>query len=109
MSTSPAVGHTPQHTYLLTVQLQHGSEEVVAVVDTGVRALVAGKCLAAKLRIWKKARKVRVGQENGIFLKGNFIVNASFKANISSSILSKFIIDGEGLYIGNRNVILELS
>ena len=84
-------------------------EEVEAVVDTGARASVVGRCLAHKLGIWKIARKVEVRQRDGSFLVGNYVANTSFTVMDSSLVLSKFAMDAEVLDIGNRDVILGLS
>ena len=45
---------------LLMVKVHLAGEEVEAVVDTGASASVVGKCLARKLKIWKRAKKVKV-------------------------------------------------
>ena len=89
--------------------MQIAEEEVEAVGDTRATALVVGKHLAHKLRIWKRARKVKVRQEDGSVLGGNFIVNTSFKVMDSSFVLRKFTIDTEVLDVGNRDLIMELS
>ena len=39
-------------------------EEVEAVLDTGASASVVGRRLARKLEIWKRARKVKIRQED---------------------------------------------
>ena len=80
-----------------------------AVVDTGGSPSVVGKSLAQKLRIWKSARKVKVGQGDGSSVGGNCIVNTMFKVMDLSSVLGKFAMDAEVLDIGNRDVILGLS
>ena len=108
-STSPAIGRTPRHTPLLTVKLHLAGEEVEAVVDTGASASVVGKRLACKLWIWKRARKVKVKQGDGSSLRGNFVVNTSFKIMDFSSVLGEFAVDAEVLHIWNRDIILELS
>ena len=84
-------------------------EEVEAVVDTGASASVVGKCLACKLQIWKRARKVKVRQGDGSLVGGNFVVDTTFNVMDSSSVLGKFAMDIEVLDIGNRDVILGLS
>ena len=89
--------------------MHFAGEEVEAVVDTGASASVEEKRLARKLGIWKRARKVKVRQEDGSFLGGNFVVNTRFKVIDLSSVLSKFAIDAEVLDIGNRDIILGLS
>ena len=105
-STSPAVGRTHQHTPLLTVKLHLAGEEIEAVVDTGASASIAGKCLARKLGIWKRVKKVGLRQGDGSHLGGNFVVNTRFKVMDSSLVLVKFMMDAEVLDIGNRDVIL---
>ena len=82
-------------------------EEVEAVVDTGASASAAGKHLAHKLGIWKRARKVKVRQGDGSSLEGNFVRNTTFKVMDLSSSLGKITIDAEVMDIGNRDVILE--
>ena len=54
-------------------------------------------------------RKVKVRQEDGSSLRGNFVVNTAFKVIDSSSVLDKCGMDAEILDIGNRGVILGLS
>ena len=115
-SPSPAVGRTPRHTPLLTVQIQLAGEEVEAIVDCTASAPVVGKRLAKKLGVWKRARKVNVRQGDGSHLSGgNFIVNTSFKvfdlvsSTTSPTVLGKFSLDGEVLDIGNKDCILSLS
>ena len=78
-------------------------------MDTGASTSVVGRCLARKLGIWKRARKVKVRQGDGSLLGGNFVVNTSFKVMDSSLVLGKFAIDAEVLDVGNRDVILGLS
>ena len=78
-------------------------------MDTGVSASVVGKHLARKLRIWKRARKVKVRQGNRSSLRGNFVVKTTFKVMDLSSVLGKFLMDAEVLHIGNRDIILGLS
>ena len=80
-----------------------------AVVDTAASASVVEKHLARKLEKWKRARKVKVRQGDGSSLRGNFVVNTTFKVMDSSSVLDKFGMDAKVLDIGNRNVILGLS
>ena len=82
---------------------------VKVVVDTAATASLVGKCLARKLRIWKRTRKVKVRQGDRSSLKGNFVVNTLFKVMDFFSVLGKFAIDAEVLDIGNRDVILGLS
>ena len=77
-------------------------------MDTGASASVVGKCLVRKLGIWKRERKVKVRQGDGSSLEGNFVVNTTFKVMDLSSVLCKFVMDIEVLYIGNRDVILGL-
>ena len=84
-------------------------EEVEAVVDTGASASVAGKRLALKLGIWKRARKIQIRQGDGSSLGGNFVVNTTVNVMDSNSILGKFAIDAEVFDIANRDVILGLS
>ena len=93
----------------MTVKFQIAGEEVEAVVDTEASASVVGKCLAYKLGIWKRARKVTVKEEDRSILVGNFVVTTSFQAIDSSLVLNKFAIDAEVLDIGNGVVILVLS
>ena len=78
-------------------------------MDTEASTSVVGKCLAHKLGIWKRARKVKVRQGDGSFFGGNFVVNTSFKVIDSVSVLGKFGMDAEVLNIGNRDVIVSLS
>ena len=108
-STSPAVGHTPQQTPLLTVKLHLVGQEVEAVADTVASASVVGKSLARKLGIWKRGRKVKVRQGDGSSLGGNFVVNTTFKVMDLSSVLGKFAMDTEVLEIENTDVIWGLS
>ena len=82
-------------TPLLTVKLHLAGEEIEAVVDTGASPSVVGKRLARKLGIWKKGRKVKVRQEDGSQLGGNFVVNATFKVMDSCLVLGKFAMDAE--------------
>ena len=93
----------------MTVNLHLAVEEVPAVVDTGATDSVVGKRLRRKLGIWKQARKVKVSQEDGSSLGGNFVLNTTFKVMDSSLVLGKFAMDTEVLDIGNRDVILGLS
>ena len=93
----------------MTVKLHLAGEEIEAVVDAGASASVVGKRLARKLKIWKRARMVKVRQGDGSSLGGNFVVNRSFKVMDSSSVLGKFPVNSEVLDIGNRDVILRLS
>ena len=93
----------------MTVKLHLAGEQVEAVVDTGASASVVGKCLAYKLGIWKRARKVKVRQGDGCSLGGKFVVNMTFTIMDFHSVLGRFTIDAEVLDIGNRNVILCLS
>ena len=55
------------------------------------------------------ARKVKVRRGDESSLGGNFIVNTTFKAMDSSSILGNFDMDAEVLDVGNRDVTLGLS
>ena len=96
-------------TPLLTVKLHLAGEEIEAVVDTGASASVVGKHLARKLGIWKKVRKIKVRQGDGSSGRGNFVLNTTFKVMDLSSVLGKFAMDAEVLYIGNTYVILGLS
>ena len=84
-------------------------EEIEAVVDTGASASVVGQRLARKLGIWKRAKKVKVRQGDGSYLRGNCVANTVFKVMDSSLVLGKFGMDAEVLDIGNRDVILGLS
>ena len=108
-SISPAVRHTTRHTPLLTINLHLAGGEVEAVMDTGVSASVIDNCLARKLAIGKRARKVKVWQGDGSHLEGNFVVNTMYKVMDPSSVLGKFAMDVEVLYVGNSDVILGLS
>ena len=92
----------------MTVKLHLAEEQVEAVVDKGASASVVEKRLARKLRIWKRARKIKVRQGDGSSLGGNFVVNTTFKVMDSSSVLGKFAMDAEVLDIGNSDVILGL-
>ena len=105
-SISPAIGCTPRHNPLLTVNLHLAREEVEVVVDTGARASVVGKHLERKLGRWKRPKKFKVRQGDGSYQEGNFVANTTFKVMDSSSILGEFAMDAEILDIGNRNVIL---
>ena len=89
-STSPTIVCTTRHIRLLTVILHLTREEAEAVVDTRASASVVGKRLAHKLGIWKRARKVKVSQGDGSSLRGDFVVNTSFKIIDSSSGLGDF-------------------
>ena len=91
------------------VKLHVAGDEIEAVVDTRASASVVGKRLAFKLEIWKRVREVKVRQREGSQLGGNFVVNTTFKVMDSSSVLGKFGMDAEVLYIGNRDVILGIS
>ena len=91
------------------MKLHVAGEEVEAVVNTGASASVVGKCLARKLRIWKRARKVKLRQGDGSSLAGNFVVNTMFTVTDSSSVLGEVVMDVEVLDIGNSDVTLELS
>ena len=77
---------------------------------------MAGKRLAKKLGVWKRARKVNVRQGDVSHLSGgNFIFNTSFKVfdlvspTTSATVLGKFSLDAEVLDIGNKDCILGLS
>ena len=77
---------------------------------------MVGKRLAKKLGVWKRAQKVNVRQGDISHLSGgNFIVNTSFKvfdlvaSPTSPTVLGKFSLDAELLYIGNKDGILGLS
>jgi len=79
-SVSPTVERTPRHTPLLTVRITIAGEEVDAVVDTGASAPVIGERIAKKLGCWKRARKVKVRQGDGLTLAGGkYVVNTTFK------------------------------
>ena len=93
----------------MPVILHLAGEEVEAVVNTGASASVVGKRQARKLRIWKRAKNVKVRQEDGSYLEGNFVVNTTFKVRHSYSVLGKFAMDAEVWDLGNRDVILGLS
>ena len=77
---------------------------------------MVGERLAKKLGVWKSARKVHVRQGDGSDSSGgNFIVNKSFKvfdfdsSTASPTVLCKFSLDAELLYIGKKDCILCLS
>ena len=91
------------------VQIQIAGEKVEAVVDIGASALVIGRCLAVKLGVWKRARKVKMKQGDRSSLVGKYIVNTSFEVYDSTSGLVKFAMDAEVLDIRNREIILGLS
>ena len=74
-------------------------------MDTEASASVVEKCLAHKLGIWKRARKVKVREGDGSSLGGNFVLNTTFKVKNSSFVLGQFVVDAEVLDIGNRDVI----
>ena len=78
-------------------------------MDTGASASVVGKRLACKLGIWKRARKVKIRQEDGNSLGGNIVFNTAFKVMDFSLVLGNFAMDAEVLEIGNMDVILGLS
>ena len=84
-------------------------EGVAPVVNTGASAPVVGTYLVHKLVMWNRARKVKVRQGDGGFLRVNFVVNTTFNVMDSSSVLGKFVKNTEVLDIGNRKVILGLS
>ena len=92
----------------MTGKLHFAGAEVKAVVDPGPSASVVGKCLACKLGMWKRARKVKVRQGDGSYLVGNFVANTLFKVMYSLLVLGQCTMDVQVLYIGSRNVILEL-
>jgi len=92
------------------VQITITGEEVDAVVDTGASALVIGERIAKKLGCWKRARKVKVRQGDGLTLAGGkYVVNTMFKVFSEGPLLGRFILDAEVLDIGKRDVILGLS
>ena len=107
-SLSPTVKRTTQYTCLLTVQIQRDRESVVGIVDCAASATVVGTRLAQKLGVWKRTQKVNVrhGDESHLSV-GNFIVNTSLKvyyfltSPTSATVLSKFSLYAELLYIGN--------
>jgi len=85
-------------------------EEVDAVVDTGASAPVIGERIAKILGCWKRARKVKVRQGDGLTLAGGkYVVNTMFKGFSEGSLLGRFTLDAEVLDIGKRDVILGLS
>ena len=53
-------------------------------------------------------RKVKVMQGDSGLLKGNFVVNTTFKMMYSLSVLGKFEMDAELFGIGNGDTILWL-
>ena len=68
------------------------------------------------LGVWTRARKVNVRQEDGSHLpEGKFVLNIMFKvfdlvtSTTSATVLGKFALDAEVLYIGNEDCILSLS
>jgi len=72
---SPAIGRTPRHTPLLTVQIHIAAMEVEAIVDSGASAPVVRERVAKKLGVWKRARKVRVKQGDVTHSSGrNFVI-----------------------------------
>ena len=71
-------------------------------MNTGASASIVGERLAPKLGIWKIARQVKASQGDGNHLRGNFVVNGTFKVMDSSLVLDKFAMDAEVLDIGNR-------
>ena len=79
------------------VKLHLVKEEAEAVVHTEASALVVGKCLARKLGIWKSARMVEVGQEDGSILGEDFVINPWSQIIDSSSVLGEFGMHAETL------------
>ena len=76
---------------------------------------MVGKLLAQKLGVWKRARKVNLRQGDSSHLpEGNFVVNTTFKvfdfaaSATPATVLRKFSLDAEVLYIGNWDCILGL-
>ena len=91
-------------------------EEVEGIVNCEASAPVVEKRLAKKVGVWKRVRKVNVRQADGSHVSvGNFIVNTSFKvydfvsSPASPTVLCKFSLDAEFLYIRKKNCILGLS
>ena len=84
-------------------------EAVEAVVDSRASASVVGKHQVCELVVWKRARKVKIRQEDESLLGENYIVNTTYKIMHSSLLFSKFVIDAEVFDIGHRNYILGLS
>ena len=76
---------------------------------TRASASVAGKRLAPKVGIWKWAKRVKVGQGDGSYLRGNLVLNMTIKVTDSYSVLGKFAMDAEILDIANGDVILGFS
>lgn len=74
-------------------------------MDTGASVSVVGKYLAHKLGIWKRARKVNVGQVDRSFLQGKFVVNKSYLVMDSSIVLGNCAMDVKVLYLRNCNII----
>ena len=89
------MGRTSRLTPLLTVKVHIAGEEVTAIVDSGASVLVIEKRLAWKVGIWKRANKVKVKQEDGSNLEGNFMVNTSVILRDSSLVLGKVSMDAE--------------
>ena len=52
---------------------------------------------------------MQIRQKDGSYLRENFVVNTLFKVIDTSSVLSKFAIDAEVLYIGSSDIILGWS
>jgi len=94
----------------LTIRIIIAGEEVDAVVDTEASAPVIGERIAMKLGCWKRAKKVKIPQEDRSTLAGGkYVVNTMFKVFSEGSLLSRFTLDSEVLDIGKRDVILGLS
>ena len=91
-------------------------EEVEQIVGCAARAPVVGKRLAKQLRVWTRARKVNVRQGDGSHLVGgNFILNTSFQvfdfvsSPTSTTVLCKFSLNAEVLYMVHKDCILSSS
>ena len=93
----------------MSFNLHLAEEKVEAVLDTRISALVVGRHLARTLGIWKRAKKVKVRQEDRSILRGNIVVNTTFKVMDSFSVLGKFRMDTGVLNIRNSDMILALS
>jgi len=100
---------TPKHIPLLRVRIYIAEEEVEAVVDSGTSSPIVLNGLAYKLGICNSGRKIKVRQGDGRSLAGNFVGNTGFRILDSSSVVGKFLIDAEILYIRNWDVILSYS
>ena len=90
------------------VKLHLAGEEVEGGGNRVASASIVAKHLAYKLKIGTRARKVKVTQETGSFLGGNFVVNTLFKLVDCFFVLSKFAMEAEVLDNGNRDLIFSV-